>query len=446
MDQKYRLNLYHRTYLIVLLLIGMFTMIQCRDFTFLKSNTKEKPDSQPQISAEKVLHYYSVPNSPWKDVIIYAHGYVDPTTPAPTIPNDQIDGRYIGDIINSLGYAFATTSYPGNGLIIPAAVTDIKKLADEFKAHFPQTQNIYLVGVSEGGLVTAKVIESYPDTFSGGIAGCGPVGDFQKQLNYFGNFHVLFHHFYPGIGLPGMGIGNPDNVPDTLITLWLNGTLENEIKSKINFPYLSLFKVAGVPIDNTADMRSTLMEILRYNLLATDNAIKKLGGSSFDNTNIYYHGTGDPQNDLKLNRVMPRFRADSSAIKNINDNYQTTGKLKIPLVTVHNIEDPIVPYFHEQLYEQKVELQGSKAFYDNIPVKTFGHCNFQISDLIGAFAVLLNIAGKQKLQVNPTIFPDHKQLEHFLQIARQTGTKPNFTTPKKLPVVSSFKHGYLNEN
>ncbi|HKJ44422.1 MAG TPA: alpha/beta hydrolase [Balneolales bacterium] len=443
MLKRFAGDILNKLIIVASLLFSLF-LTQCRDFTALyQSGHNNNPLEKTAVLA---THYYSVPNGAWKDVIIYAHGYVDPTTPPPTIPDDQIDGRYIGDIINSLGYAFATTSYPDNGLVVRDAIPDVKKLADEFKAQFPQTERIFLIGVSEGGLITTKVIEDYPETFTGGIAGCGPIGNFEKQLDYFGNFQVLFHYFYPQIGLLNLGIGSPEHVPDTLIALWQDGTIKHEVETRIIDVSVPLLKTADAPLSNPDDTRETLLGILRYNLLATNDAIQKLGGEPFDNSKIFYHGTGSGESDLLLNQHIPRFRADSTAIRNIDQYYQTTGKLQIPLVTIHNTGDPIVPYFHEPLYEQKIVRQGSSSLHVNIPVNSYGHCNFTTADLLGAFSALINMTSNKQLVVNQNIFPESKQVQEFLQIANRTGAHPTIIPPDQSTKreLTTYKHGYLS--
>lgn len=44
---------------------------------------------------------------------------------------------------------------------------------------------------------------------------CDPCGDFQKQINYYDDFKVLFDYFFLGV-LPG----DVTNTPDALIANW----------------------------------------------------------------------------------------------------------------------------------------------------------------------------------------------------------------------------------
>src|SRR5512139_1716815 len=78
----------------------------------------------------------AVPQLPWNgDLVVYAHGYVPDLGQPVAIPEDQLDfdGVYLPDLINSMGYAFAVTSYSVNGLAVPEGVADVRDLVSVFK-------------------------------------------------------------------------------------------------------------------------------------------------------------------------------------------------------------------------------------------------------------------------------------------------------------------------
>jgi hypothetical protein len=72
-----------------------------------------------------------------------------------------------------------------------------------------------MLGASEGGLIATLSVEQTPALFSGRRALCGPIGDFQYQVNYIGDFRVLSDYFFPGV-LPG----SPTRIPARLIRNW----------------------------------------------------------------------------------------------------------------------------------------------------------------------------------------------------------------------------------
>ena len=220
------------------------------------------------------------------DLLVFAHGYVSPTEPV-AIPEDQMtlpDGTTLSDIANSLGLAFATTSYSTNGLAVRQGVADIVDLIDIFIAEKGEPDNVYLIGASEGGLITTLVIEQHPDLFSGGLAMCGPYGDFQGQINHFGDFRILFDYFFPGL-MPG----DPINIPDSLIENW-ETHYDEDILPTLQDPdnvdrVDQLLNVAGASYDpaEPETKYQTIAQLLWYNVFATNDGQAKLGGQPFDN-------------------------------------------------------------------------------------------------------------------------------------------------------------------
>ena len=121
-------------------------------------------------------------------LVIWAHGFQDAGTPV-GIPEDQLcfSDFCIPTLINDLGFAFATNSYSKTGLAIRQGKDDILDLVEIFAQQKGQPQKVFLFGASEGGIITAQAVEQHPDVFSAGVAACGPIGDFRRQINYFGD-------------------------------------------------------------------------------------------------------------------------------------------------------------------------------------------------------------------------------------------------------------------
>jgi pimeloyl-ACP methyl ester carboxylesterase len=356
-----------------------------------------------------------LPEGSWnRDLVIYAHGYVSPFDPI-AIPEDQLvlpDGTSIPGIINQLGFAFATTSYSKNGLAVLPGIADVVDLAEIFREKYPETRRIYLVGVSEGALITTLAVERYPQSFSGGFALCGPVGDFRRQINYWGDFRVVFDYFFPGV-IPG----SPVAIPAVVIDNWETSTAPAVLAAIHSRPHATqqLLRVTKAPTDplDPATIDETVLGLLWYNVFATNDGVATLGGHPFDNQTRIYWGS---DNDLLLNWRIKRFRADASALAEISAHYQTSGRLKIPLVTMHTTGDPIVPYWHETLYLGKVLAGNSGLLHTNIPIFRYGHCNFKASEALAGFALLvLKASGMELLEVL-NLLPDFETREEFLSL------------------------------
>jgi len=333
------------------------------------------------------------------DLVIFAHGYVAFNEPF-GIPEDQVcspDGLCLPTLINTLGYAFATTSYSTNGLAVLPGVQDIVDLVGVFTGTHGAPGHVYLTGASEGGIVTALAVEQYPDVFDGGLAACGPIGDWHKQISYFGDFRVVFEYFFPGVLPPSV-----TDVPMELIDNW-DDVWENDVKPVVFDPMNQskldqLLKVAKTPFDKNdpQTIEMSVHDALWYWVFATNDANDKLGGQPFDNVGRRYRGS---HNDVALNASAIRVAADQAAVDEIQANYQTTGDLEVPLVTLHTTKDQQVPYMHEPLYRQKVKSTGDTALHVNIPVFRYGHCNFKPLDVVLAFGRLVNKVTGQEMDV-----------------------------------------------
>jgi pimeloyl-ACP methyl ester carboxylesterase len=343
----------------------------------------------------QALSRICVPASGWNGaLLVYAHGYVAPTLPV-AIDDPAFGGMPLSGTIQSLGYAFATTSYRRNGLAILEGVDDIRELV----AAFPSVAGVapsrsYLIGFSEGGLISALLAERSPTLFSGVVAACGPIGDFHKQIDYFGDFRVLFDYFYPG-----SITGSPIEIPLDVINTWTNPN--PAISSALATNPISATQLISVSLDsslaqivraNASRTVSTTQNLLWYNIFATNDARAQLGGNPYDNAGRVYAGSSD---DAKLNAVVERFDADPAALAALAP-YQTTGRVINPLIVLHTTGDDVIPFSQATLYMNKV---GSTRNVTLIPVSAYGHCAFSSFDLLGAFNLMVQQATSVRPQV-----------------------------------------------
>jgi pimeloyl-ACP methyl ester carboxylesterase len=322
------------------------------------------------------LSLICVPAAGWNgELVVFAHGYVAFNQPLDFYHLSLPDGTYIPDLVQSLGYAFATTSYRRNGLAILEGVEDIRELVAEFGSPV----RTHIAGVSEGGLVATLLAERSPELFRSALATCGPIGSFKGQVDTIGDFRVLFDYFFPGV-IPGSAIV----IPDEVIAHWDKVFVPRIEAALAANPTraLELMRVSRAAYDpaNLATVVSTTIDLLWYNVFATNDAVEKLGGNPFGNRLRWYFGS---RNDLRLNLSVRRFTA-SPAARAALQNYETSGDLTIPLVTLHTTADEVVPFWHELLYLPKLDLSGRGRFFP-IPAPRYGHCNFTQAEVLGAF-------------------------------------------------------------
>jgi hypothetical protein len=352
---------------------------------FAQCTGSQKVASSETLHAEYVV-YMPTPITCFNgNVVMFAHGYVPQGAPVGTWLSQLAlpDGTSLPGLLNSLGFGFAASGFSKDGLAIPEGAADTKALATVIQnLHIP-VQRYFITGASEGSLIAAKLMEA--DTFfSGGVAVCGPVGDFRKQLNYVGDVRVLFDYFFPNV-LPGNVIN-----PSGAIAAWpaYEIAIRNAVNSK-PLQTLQLLSVANIPIGlNASNAADAIVDVLWYDVFGFADASLTLGGNFYDNYGRVYRGSF---NDARLNALVPRFGGNPSLAA--NPAYNTTGQLKNPLVTLHTLADPIVPYDHETLYGAKVAAAGQSSKLVQLPSLRYGHCNVSANEAKVAVLLMLLKAG-----------------------------------------------------
>lgn len=246
------------------------------------------------------------------------------------------------------------------------------------------------MGASEGGLITAIMLEKHSDMFAGGLALCGPVGGMTEQLKYLRDFRVVFDYFFPGVFPVGLDQYNEDFYQAACYNPnpW-EPSYPQKIQAAINaYPLrtLQLFKITSAAFNlfDSASFAETAQTDLKYTVCGTKDLVDTASGMPYDNTKTWYDAS------LLLNLKVDRVHGGEEAETYVTAWYDTTGELKRPLVTLHNLSDPAVPYKHEALYKQKVAAAGKLSNLTSFPALGYGHCNFQPWQVLGAFSVLLN--------------------------------------------------------
>jgi pimeloyl-ACP methyl ester carboxylesterase len=375
------------------------------------------------LQASGSIYRICMPTDSYNGIlVVWAHGFQDAGTPV-SIPNDQLctNGFCLYDTINDLGFAFATNSYSKTGLAVRQGQADLIDLVDIFVTKKGKPAKVYLVGASEGGLITALNLEQRPDVFSAGVAACGPVGDFPFTINYFGNARATFQYFFPEL-IPG----NPF-VPDASLTAMWKTYYEDVVRPAVFDPVNrhrldQWVAVARLPYDADNYLETvevSVRDALRYSVVNINDAGATLGGMPFENRYTWYSGS---DNDILLNIFAPRIGAAPAAIAEMQAHYNTTGVLTRPLMTLHTLRDQQVPYLHEQIYNLKTLFAGSLITrHLNFPVDRFGHCNFTLEDALFAFGVMLLYDGVLDVITGTASVMTEPELASFERRAQATG-------------------------
>ncbi len=103
-------------------------------------------------------------------LFLYSHGYVPPGGPnfAAASPSVDATAWLLGH-----RFAIAGSSYSSTGWALPDAFTDQIAVLDFFAQHVGKPKRVIAWGTSLGGMVTAGLVQLYPDRFAAAMPMCG---------------------------------------------------------------------------------------------------------------------------------------------------------------------------------------------------------------------------------------------------------------------------------
>jgi pimeloyl-ACP methyl ester carboxylesterase len=339
--------------------------------------------------------------------VVYARGFVPPQLD-PALPLEELtlNGTFVPQVLLSQHFAFITSSFHKTGAVIEQAVNDLIDLVSYFRTLVPRRslRNVFLIGASEGGLPVMRLIERQPRRYDGALALCASVAGAPEQIQYAGDFRVVFDYFFPGIfpfgafDVPPTAFQDWDTVYAPAIFQAMLADLQNGGTATAQ-----LFSVTGAAVDTSDPGRAiftaieTTTSVLFYSVWGTNDLITTTGGVPYDNRSTVYTGSFD---DAALNAGVERIEGDRRALNDARRFYQTTGRLRSPVVTLHNTLDPIVPFGHELNYGELVARAGASQFLIQIAVDGYGHCEFSLEDILAAFELLVqHVAERREIQV-----------------------------------------------
>lgn len=113
-----------------------------------------------------------------------------------------------------------------------------------------------------------------------------------------------------------------------------------------------------------------------------------LGGHNpLPNTNVQYKGSTD---DVALNRDVARYSAEAATATMLAAADDPTGRLNVPVVTLHAIDDPRAFVENQTTYRATVAKAGMLGNLFQAFTNQGGHCTFTTAEQLGTLQVLLD--------------------------------------------------------
>jgi pimeloyl-ACP methyl ester carboxylesterase len=340
------------------------------------------------------LYAIYVPSNWNGDVIYFLHGILPPAAPValPDDPTDWDSFTLVRDQFGALGFAVAYSTYSENGLAFKDAAQRTHQLRGLVASVLQgPPERSFIVGYSLGTAPAMQLIEAYPKQYDGALLACGMLAGTPTQLQFIGHVRALFDFYYPGV-LPG----DANNIPEGFTPSLAQVTAI--VQQAVIADPTGLFAIASTsqaPLNyfpgnvtvagaSQSSLVQSLIVALYYQIIGTRDVTERAHGHAvFDNSATTYT-LGTPvvpaltafltAKIAAANAGIERFTSPPDAQNFLEKYYVPTGDLEIPVITVHNRWDYLVPYFHEAAFQQIVQAAGASDLLLQRTVNDYGHC------------------------------------------------------------------------
>ena len=339
-------------------------------------------------------------------LVLWDHGYTL-TPPTPLGAGDL----GVGLLALSQGFAAAASSFRPDaagfsGWQVRDGAEDVESLRQRFVQLVGRPQKTYIVGASEGGLITAETIERFARdeegrlNYDGALPLCGPVAG--GDANWCGGFDLRTVYQYYCQNLP---LASEMQYPLYFGLSPINTLSAADVAARVNACTGVLQPAATRTPQQARNLANILgVEKIPESFLITDmefatfglqelTLVRTNGLSPVTNLGVAYKGSND---DAALNAGVFRAGFNPDAIAWVNSAYNPTGDIEIPTITMHTIGDGLVIVENEHEYREEFIEEGDRGKLFQLYTNAGGHCEFSNSELAAVFEALVNWVEKMQ--------------------------------------------------
>lgn len=339
-------------------------------------------------------HYLIVIPAQWnKTLLVHAHG--GPRLSPITHANNVEDLERFAVLVEH-GYAWAGSSYRRPGYGVRMAAEDTENLRKIFIAAFGKPQTTILHGQSWGGNVAAKGIELYATgadgtrNYDGAVLTNGMLAGGSRNYLHRADLRAVYQYYcqnHPRPDEPAypLWMGLPAGSPLT------HKELETRVNdcTGVHVPAAQRSERQRRNLANILGVirvpERTLVGHLNWATFLFRDLVGRVldGGNPFSNRDVVYRGSDD---DAALNRGVQRFDAEPQALAKFVDDSDLSGKIDIPVVTLHAIDDPTALVEYEAEYARVVTAAGGGARLLQTFTREREHSKLSEAEYVALFA------------------------------------------------------------
>ena len=324
---------------------------------------------------------FLVPDDWNGELVLYAHGFIDADEPLALPTKDNV--LAIRDRVVEMGFAWAYCSYRENGLAVKDGAWATRRLQNLFDATVKaKPKYTWIMAHSLGGLIGVELVEKHPGEYDGILTMGGMIGGTKAQLDYVGDVRILFDLFYAGV-LPGTVIDVPEDFD--LMTDFVYPAIGAVQADPTGLGIISRIKQTPLPGRTGEEFVESLVTALGFNARGIHDILERTNGACpIDNIDTVYDTPYPgmlPPEVLQMIKLSAQRYSHAIPTDELFDRYyEPNGRLAVPMISLHNAYDPVVPLFHEDLYAAKVAAAGNSDDLEQRVVERYGHTNFSADE------------------------------------------------------------------
>ncbi|SNS65311.1 hypothetical protein SAMN05421812_101271 [Asanoa hainanensis] len=339
-----------------------------------------RPTTVRQGTHRHAAYVIEVPAKWNGDLVMWAHGYrgqgtvltVDP--PAYGLRQKLLDR----------GYAWAASSYSGNGFDIRAGVVSTKELTEHFGTVVRRPHRTYIAGVSMGGYVIGRSLEEYPRLYDGGLPMCGVMGD-QRLIDYFLDYQLTSEALSGITTYPAGADYLTAVVPAVQQKLGI-ATITPVAPEPAN-PLGQQFR--DITVNQSGGPRPGAAAAFAYwkNFLFSLSAPAASSETPAQDpglisTNLFTRYK--PNTPVDVNRSVRRVAPEEPyqrLSRRLTQVPKIEGRPRVPVLSLHGLGDLFVPFGNELQYKADVDRNGRGRLVVQRAIRSTEHCEFSPTEV-----------------------------------------------------------------
>ena len=330
---------------------------------------KDAPEGTRCLGGRDSLgaHYLIAMPAKWSGVLVlHAHG--GPALGEPTFKRVEDDlNRW--DIMVRAGHAWAGSSFRQGGVEVRAAAEDTERLRGIFVTHVAKPRRTVLHGQSWGASVAAKGAEMFATArhgrspYDGVLLTSGVLGGGTRSYDFRLDLRVVYQYLCNNHPLP----------TEPQYPLWQGlpagaSLTRAQLATRVD-ECLGIRKPAAQRSPEQQRRLKTIVDVIRIPETSVlghlnwatwhfqDIAMNRTGGlNPFGNDKVVYRGS---DNDAALNAGVLRYKADPAAVARFGADTDPNGRIPVPVLTVHGVDDPIAFVELDAAFRETMEKAGT---------------------------------------------------------------------------------------